>query len=115
MEPTAQRRVLAARIRQARRSMPFENGRRVSQATLARKIGVAVMTISQWERGKAQPTVAHLIHLAETTGHSLESFLGDEDDEEAARRMQIERGLSILDDLRAALDAAKEREPTEVG
>lgn len=94
--------------------MPFENGRRVSQATLARKLGVAVMTVSQWERGQQQPTVAHLVHLADVTGRPVESFLGDEDDEEAARRMQIERGMSILDDLRAALEAAKEREPTEV-
>lgn len=79
--------VLAARIRNARRSMPFEHGRRVSQQALADRIGVHVITVSQWERGKSAPTVANLMAIADATGQPVEFFTGDADDEEAAIRM----------------------------
>lgn len=81
--------VLAARIRNARRSMPFVDGRRVSQQSLADRIGVHVITVSQWERGRSQPTVANLMAIAEATGKPMEFFTGDEDDEDSEQRMRI--------------------------
>lgn len=81
--------VLSARIRAARRSMPFENGRRVSQQALADRIGVHVITVSQWERSKSSPTVANLMAICEATGKPMEFFTGDsDDDEESQRRMR---------------------------
>ena len=80
--------VLAARIRSARRQMPFDNGRRVSQQALADRIGVHVITVSQWERGKSAPTVANLMAIADATGQPMEFFTGDsDDDEESGQRM----------------------------
>ncbi len=81
--------VLAARIRNARRSMPLDNGRRVSQQALADRVGVHVITVSQWERGKSAPTVANLMAIADATGQPMEFFTGDsDDDEESERRMR---------------------------
>lgn len=81
--------VLAARIRNARRQMPFEYGRRVSQQALADRVGVHVITVSQWERGKSAPTVANLMSIAVVTGQPVEFFTGDsDDDEESDQRMR---------------------------
>jgi transcriptional regulator with XRE-family HTH domain len=98
--------VVGSRIRQARRSMPHENGRVVPQMAFADKVGVHWVTISQWERGKQAATLANLRRISEVTGKPLEFFTGDADDEEAAQRMSLARGLEILEDLHAALAAA---------
>lgn len=87
--------VLAARIRNARRSMPFDNGRRVSQQTLADRIGVHVITVSQWERGKSAPTVANLMAIADATGQPMEFFTGDSDDEEESEQ-KLRALISLL-------------------
>lgn len=81
--------VLAARIRSARRSMPSQDGRRVSQQALADRIGVHVITVSQWERGKSQPTVSNLMAIAEATGQPMEYFTGDDDEEDSEQRMRV--------------------------
>jgi len=87
--------VLASRIRNARRSMPFEHGRRVSQQALADRVGVHVITVSQWERGKSAPTVANLMAISEATGQPIEFFTGDSDDEEEAEQRMAEL-ISLL-------------------
>lgn len=81
-------RVLAARIRAARRSAEARAGRRPSQQWLADRIGVHVVTVSSWERGKSAPTVANLIAISEATGKPMEFFTGDSDDEESEQRMR---------------------------
>jgi transcriptional regulator with XRE-family HTH domain len=83
-------RVLAARIRRARREMPHENGRGVSQATFSNKLGVHWVTVSNWERGKGVPSIENLMAIAAVTEKPLAFFTdGDEDeeDEEALRRL----------------------------
>ncbi len=65
--------------------MPHQDGRRVSQETFARKIGVHWVTVSAWERGKARPTLTNLVAVAEATGQPLSFFTeesGAGDDEE---------------------------------
>jgi transcriptional regulator with XRE-family HTH domain len=69
--------------------MPSENGRRVSQQSLADRIGVHVITVSQWERGRATPTVANLMAIADSTGKPMEFFTGDDDEEDSEQRMRI--------------------------
>lgn len=78
--------ILAARIRAARRSMTTDSGRRASQQHLADTIGVHVITVSQWERSKASPTLSNLMAIAEATGKPMSYFVGDADDEEEAER-----------------------------
>lgn len=80
---------------------------RVSQQHFADRLGVHVVTVSSWERGKAQPTIENLTAIAETTGKPLSFFVGgdddDEDDERALRvivTMLVEREQ---DDLAVAL------------
>ena len=69
--------------------MPFDNGRRVSQQDLADRVGVHVITVSHWERGKSAPTVANLMAIADATGQPMEFFTGDsDDDEESEQRMR---------------------------
>jgi transcriptional regulator with XRE-family HTH domain len=76
--------------------MPFENGRRVSQETFARKMKVHWVTVSSWERGKSQPTSENLVQIAEKTGKPIEFFFGDDEDEEAALRRVVEEFTDVL-------------------
>lgn len=89
--PTADlTKVLAARIRAARRATETANGKRMSQQALADRIGVHVITVSQWERGNASPSIANLAAVAEATGKPVAYFMGDDDEEEddlALRRL----------------------------
>lgn len=90
-------RVLAARIRRARRDIPHVNGKHISQATFAEKLGVHWVTVSNWERGKGVPSIENLVAIAEATGKPVAFFTDGDDDEEdeaALRRiahMLIER------------------------
>lgn len=67
--------MLAARIRRARREMPFERGKHISQASFAEKLGVHWVTVSNWERGKSPPTVKNVKAISALTGKPLEFFL----------------------------------------
>ena len=71
-------RMLAARIRRARREMPFERGKQISQATFAEKLGVHWVTVSNWERGKSPPTVKNVKAISALTGKPLDYFLVEE-------------------------------------
>lgn len=82
--------LLAARIRRARRDMDGLNGRRVSQASFSERLGVHWVTVSNWETGKATPSLENLMAIARETGKPLSFFTdGDEDeeDDEALRRL----------------------------
>lgn len=84
-------RVLAARIRRARKDMPHQNGKAVSQATFAERLGVHWVTVSNWERGKGVPSIENLVAIAEATGKPVTFFTDDDDeeDEEALRRIVL--------------------------
>ena len=47
----------------------------LSQRAFAAEIGVHSVTVADWERGKAEPTLAHLRAVATRTRHPLEWFL----------------------------------------
>lgn len=95
----ADHRVRGARIRKARREMPFEHGRRVSQETFATKLNVHWVTVSSWERGKHPPSAEHLARIAALTGKPIEFFFGDEEDEESSlRRIAADLAVSGAND-----------------
>ncbi len=50
----------AARIKSLRQ----ENN--ISQAELAEKVGVSQQCVSEWERGKTEPTLGFIVKLADT-------------------------------------------------
>jgi len=56
-----------------------------SQTTLGTAVGVAQSIISAWENGKARPSVAHLLRLAEVLGVDRTAFLDAVAVEETAR------------------------------
>lgn len=47
----------------------------LTQKGLATEIGVHWVTVADWERGKAEPTLAHLRAVAQHTDRALEWFL----------------------------------------
>jgi transcriptional regulator with XRE-family HTH domain len=67
----------------------------VSQQALADRVGVHVITVSQWERGRSAPTVANLMAIADATGQPVEFFTGDSDDEEEAEQRMADL-ISLL-------------------
>ena len=58
--------VLTERLRVARLSAGLD------QAQIARRIGVARQTVSNWERGLAEPSATYFVLWARATGQSLE-------------------------------------------
>lgn len=82
-------RVLAARIRRARKDMQV-NGQRVTQAAFAERVKVHWVTVSNWETGNATPSIENLMSIARETGKPLSFFTDgddDEEDEESLRRI----------------------------
>ena len=94
--------VLGARIRQAR----LRAG--LTQAELARATKTSERNIVRWETSANAPRMESVAAIARATGHSLDDFLGDEDDEEAAPL-----GRSLSSDLHrlAEVAALLERNP----
>ena len=76
--------------------MPFDNGRRVSQQDLADRVGVHVITVSHWERGKSAPTVANLMAIADATGQPMEFFTGDSDDDEESEQETLLHEVRLI-------------------
>lgn len=87
--------------------MADADGRRISQQAFAHRLGVHVITVSSWERGRARPSVQNLVAIATETGKPISFFMGDgEDDEEddrALRAIAVELVNREQDDLASAL------------
>lgn len=49
---------------------------RMTQADLAKELGVAISTVSAWEHGKADPSWLNAICLADLFGVSLDELAG---------------------------------------
>lgn len=64
------------RVRRARR----EAG--LSQSQLAARIGAHTTSISDWERGRNEPSARHIVGIARETGKKVEFFFSDDDEEE---------------------------------
>lgn len=61
---------IGGRIAQARYALAAQRGRNVTQAWLASQCGVSGPTVSQWEAGITEPTVASLAKIAIALGVS---------------------------------------------
>ena len=48
----------------------------LTQAEVAKKMGVAPSTVTQWETGARRPNVGQVLQLAETLGCSLDELFG---------------------------------------
>ena len=48
----------------------------MSQAELAKRVGVERSAVAKWESGKSLPQAAHLVKLAEIFGCSVDELLG---------------------------------------
>lgn len=53
---------------------------KLSQGSLAKKIGSSQKAIDYWEKGKAQPTLGFLIQIADVLNCSIDFLCGREDE-----------------------------------
>ena len=51
---------------------------KLSQAELAKKIGIERYRIADWEQGRSQPSLDNLVALANALSVSIETLLGTE-------------------------------------
>ena len=61
---------IGGRIAQARFQLAAKRGRNVTQAWLAKEVGVAGPTVSQWESGTTEPTLQSVAKIATALGVS---------------------------------------------
>ncbi|MBQ8428402.1 MAG: helix-turn-helix transcriptional regulator [Clostridia bacterium] len=54
-------------------------GADIGQATLAEKVNVSLKTISHWETGYTESSIAQLIMLAEIFGVTIDDLVGKEE------------------------------------
>jgi len=65
-------------IKFADRLVELRKQNKLSQESLAEKLGLSRQAISKWERGESSPDTDNLIALAELYGMSLDELLGNE-------------------------------------
>ncbi len=98
------------RIRQARK------GAGLSQTELARKVGVSVTTVSDWETGKYAPTMRHLAALSKVLRKDPLWFMGGSDCGRVAGTAagdlsveDIDRLMDLLRDAKRAIKGQRAR------
>ena len=57
----------------------FRKENKISQQTLANKVGVTQQCISEWEKGNMEPTLSNLIKLADFFETSIDYLAGRKD------------------------------------
>ncbi|WP_082832247.1 helix-turn-helix domain-containing protein [Rhodococcoides fascians] len=67
---------------------------KLSGAEVARVLGVALTTYSQWERGQSHPRIDTLARCAEEFGSEVSDFVSVPQDEEYLGDLRISRGLT---------------------
>ncbi|OZE83253.1 hypothetical protein CH298_26470 [Rhodococcoides fascians] len=67
---------------------------KLSGAEVARVLGVALTTYSQWERGQSHPRVDTLARCAKEFGSEISDFVSVPEDEEYLGDLRISRGLT---------------------
>ena len=95
------------RIAELRRSWGRRHGKRMTQAELARRVGVHRGTVAAWESGSQEPTGKNLIALARVLETTPEMILGrpvePDECEGPERPREIEEGFESLLYSKAAL------------
>lgn len=75
----------ADRLREAREAVKENTkGKKGSQNWLAHRVGAHVTSISDWERGRNEPSARYVAKLADALGVSTDRLLEDEDEEAAS-------------------------------
>lgn len=84
----------------------------LTQAELARRVGISPSTIAAYERGTRQPSLGVLDRLVGAAGSRLEVRLTREAPIAASRMTPAERAAAVVDVLLLA-DAIPQRRPAE--
>ena len=73
----------------------------ITQKQLAKEIGIAQATISQWESGTSKPTADALIALCNYYGVSADFILGISKDKEGEGQLDksVEECIAMIDNL----------------
>ena len=87
----------------------LRTGEDLTQKQLAEKIGYEAHNIGDWERGKAEPSIRDLIHLADAFEISIDELVGRENtfsvtpspriNEREKELLSLFRGLNPKDQL----------------
>ena len=83
---------IGPRIRAAR----YRYGKGMSQAELARRIGISRNSMSAIERGLSEPTLEHTKAILEVLGITLETLYGQEDETHNELRRAVRRYVECL-------------------
>lgn len=89
--------LLHERIRAARAEQ------RITQDTLARRVGVSPRTPNRWETGKSKPRLSQIHALAAALGKPVEYFEDEDPAEAAMARMRKEAATDVLDAVMATV------------
>ena len=63
----------------AERILELRKEKNISQATLAKSIGVSYAVVCYWETDRSEPTAPNIVKLAEFFGVSCDYLLGKSD------------------------------------
>ena len=63
----------------AERILELRKEKNISQATLAKNIGVSYAVVCYWETDRSEPTAPNIVKLAEYFGVSCDYLLGKSD------------------------------------
>jgi transcriptional regulator with XRE-family HTH domain len=80
--------------------------RRITQFTLAQRVGVSPSTPHRWEAGVSRPRMAQIPALAEALGKPVEYFLDDDPAEAALVRAREEAAAQMISMVMSALSGA---------
>lgn len=75
-----------------------------SMEYLGKLVGVSDQTISNWERGRNQPSIKHLIELADIFGVSVDYLVG-RDKTDGLTNILLHSSLSDSEELRKLIQA----------
>lgn len=67
----------------------------LSQSQFASRIGAHTTSVSDWERGRNEPSGRHVVSIARETDRSVEFFYGEADDEEESETV-LRRAATAL-------------------
>ena len=92
---------LGGKIRQVRLRVGL------TQADLARKVGVSERNIVRWENNQHTPRFDHIAAIAEATGEDISFFLeGSDDDDEESEPMSVDLMAAVTAFARALTKAS---------
>ena len=80
----------------------IREARNMSREALAEAVGVSLFTLRNWEQGQREPSIAHLVDLADALGCTVDALVRSPGpipptDERMAEKLRIHREIEEAD------------------